>query len=130
MVRSFELIKDKVALILVSISGGTLFLKLCIFISVLPSKHLIKLYKESLEKTFGLVSVQPCECNPVCDSPSYAILMFGHQRAGFTVAQHFSRRCCCCSCCGEGAMPLWSLVIFGPHGAHTSSEVFQAYSYN
>lgn len=45
------------------------FLKLCIFVSVSPSKQLIKLYKEQMEKTFGLVSEQSCECSPVCNSP-------------------------------------------------------------
>lgn len=45
------------------------FWTLCIFVRVLPSKQLIKLYKEPLEKTSGLVSAQPCKCKPVCDSP-------------------------------------------------------------
>lgn len=48
-----------------------------------------------------------------------AVLMFGHQRAGFTVAPQL----CMAPAAAEGAMALWSLVIFGPLYAYTSSEV-------
>lgn len=60
------------------------FLNLYIFVS--PSKQLIKLYKEPLEKAFGLLSVQSCKCSLVWQFSS-ALLLFKHQGAGFTEVQ-------------------------------------------
>lgn len=64
---SFWLIGDKAACVSV-FSPDEHFFEQCVSVTVLPSKQLIKLYKEPLEKTFGLVSMQPCECKPVCNS--------------------------------------------------------------
>lgn len=93
-----------------------------IFASLLDSNQLIKVYKGPLEKTFGLVSVQSCERNPVCNSPP-AVLMFGHQRADCALVQHLSMASGAAAASGKGAIALWSLVIFRPIGASTSSEV-------
>lgn len=89
----------------------------------LPSKQLIKLYKDPLEKTFGLVSVQPCECKPLCccprvqywclDTRGQVLLLNSTSEEEVLLLLLLQRR-------GHAS---WSPVIFGPLSAYTSSEV-------
>lgn len=78
----------------------------------------------------GLFLVQPGECNPVCNNPHNAVLMFRHQRAGFTLAQLLSmRRDASVSAEEKGPCPCGHLLFLVP-SVHIHHQRFQACSYN